>query len=625
MTTDSNKSSVAALTLAAIGIVYGDIGTSPLYTMKEVFAKHHGLSPVPVNVLGVVSLILWGLIIVISLKYVTLVLRADNRGEGGIMAMTALALSSVTQKSRWYYPVMLLGMVGAGLFFGDGVITPAISVLSAIEGLEVAAPALKPYVIPVTLAVLVALYLLQRRGTAGIGKWFGPIVLVWFIALAAMGVANIAKNPVILIAFNPLHALGFLIHNGWLAFVALGAVVLALTGAEALYADMGHFGKKTVRLAWFSIVAPALALNYLGQGALLLSNPAAVSNPFFLQLGPWSVYPLVVLSTMATVIASQATISGAFSVTQQAIALGFLPRMRIRQTSESHKGQIYIPLVNWLQLTAVTLAVVGFGSSSNLASAYGIAATATMLTSTLLTFFVVRFGWKFPLLLSVAATGFFLTIDVALFSSTSLKIISGGWFTLTISALMVMLMLTWRRGRELVFQSLQRQLIPLDDFLQSLFINPPLRVPGTAVFFRAEGDGVPHALLHNLLHNQVLHERTIFLTVYATDIPRVPDRERIKVVPHGHNCYQVNVYYGFSDERDIPRALQEGRHVGLSIDPMQTSFFIARQTVIATPKAGMALWREALYSAMSRNARDAADYFKIPPNRVIELGAQVEI
>ncbi|MDP9646532.1 potassium transporter Kup [Paraburkholderia caledonica] len=625
MTTDSNKNSMAALTLAAIGIVYGDIGTSPLYTMKEVFAKHHGLSPVPVNVLGVVSLILWGLIIVISLKYVTLVLRADNRGEGGIMAMTALALSSVTQESRWYYPVMLLGMVGAGLFFGDGVITPAISVLSAIEGLEVAAPALKPYVIPVTLAVLVALYLLQRRGTAGIGKWFGPIVLVWFITLAAMGVANIAKNPFILIAFNPLHALGFLIHNGWLAFVALGAVVLALTGAEALYADMGHFGKKTVRLAWFSIVAPALALNYLGQGALLLSNPAAVSNPFFLQLGPWSVYPLVVLSTMATVIASQATISGAFSVTQQAIALGFLPRMRIRQTSESHKGQIYIPLVNWLQLTAVILAVVGFGSSSNLASAYGIAATATMLTTTLLTFFVVRFGWKFPLLLSVAATGFFLTIDVALFSSTSLKIISGGWFTLTISALMVMLMLTWRRGRELVFQSLQRQLIPLDDFLQSLFINPPLRVPGTAVFFRAEGDGVPHALLHNLLHNQVLHERTIFLTVYATDIPRVPDRERIKVVPHGHNCYQVNVYYGFSDERDIPRALQEGRHAGLSIDPMQTSFFIARQTVLATPKAGMALWREALYSAMSRNARDAADYFKIPPNRVIELGAQVEI
>ncbi|SOE55026.1 KUP system potassium uptake protein [Caballeronia arationis] len=625
MTKDSAKSSVAALTLGAIGIVYGDIGTSPLYTMKEVFAKHHGIAPNHANVLGVVSLILWGLIFVISLKYVTLVLRADNRGEGGIMAMTALALSSVTKQSRWHYPVMLLGMVGAGLFFGDGVITPAISVLSAIEGLEEATPALRPYVIPATLAVLVALYVAQRRGTGGIGKCFGPIVLVWFITLAVMGVVNISRNPVVLAAFNPLHALGFLIRNGWLAFVALGAVVLALTGAEALYADMGHFGKKSVRLAWFSIVFPALALNYLGQGALLLSNPAAVANPFFQQLGSWSVYPLVVLSTMATVIASQATISGAFSVTQQAISLGFLPRMRIRQTSESEKGQIYIPLINWLQLAAVVLAVIGFGSSSNLASAYGIAATATMLTTTLLTFFVVRFGWKYPVFLSVAATGAFLTIDVALFSSTSLKIISGGWFTLSISAFMVTVMMTWRTGRELVFQSLQRHLIPIDVFLQSLFINPPLRVAGTAIFFRAEGEGVPHALLHNLLHNKVLHERTIFLTVHAADIPRIPDGERIKIVQLGHNCYQLNVHYGFSDERDIPRALERCNQVGLQIDPMQTSFFIARQTVLATPKAGMALWREALYASMARNARDAADYFKIPPNRVIELGAQVEI
>jgi KUP system potassium uptake protein len=593
--------------------------------MKEVFAKHHGIAPNHANVLGVVSLILWGLIFVISLKYVTLVLRADNRGEGGIMAMTALALSSVTKQSRWHYPVMLLGMVGAGLFFGDGVITPAISVLSAIEGLEEATPALRPYVIPATLAVLVALYVAQRRGTGGIGKCFGPIVLVWFITLAVMGVVNISRNPVVLAAFNPLHALGFLIRNGWLAFVALGAVVLALTGAEALYADMGHFGKKSVRLAWFSIVFPALALNYLGQGALLLSNPAAVANPFFQQLGSWSVYPLVVLSTMATVIASQATISGAFSVTQQAISLGFLPRMRIRQTSESEKGQIYIPLINWLQLAAVVLAVIGFGSSSNLASAYGIAATATMLTTTLLTFFVVRFGWKYPVFLSVAATGAFLTIDVALFSSTSLKIISGGWFTLSISAFMVTVMMTWRTGRELVFQSLQRHLIPIDVFLQSLFINPPLRVAGTAIFFRAEGEGVPHALLHNLLHNKVLHERTIFLTVHAADIPRIPDGERIKIVQLGHNCYQLNVHYGFSDERDIPRALERCNQVGLQIDPMQTSFFIARQTVLATPKAGMALWREALYASMARNARDAADYFKIPPNRVIELGAQVEI
>jgi KUP system potassium uptake protein len=625
LTTASPKSSLAALTLAAIGIVYGDIGTSPLYTMKEVFDEHHGIALTQANIIGVVSLILWGLIIVISLKYVTLVLRADNRGEGGIMALTALALSSVSQRSRMHYPVMLLGMAGAGLFFGDGVITPAISVLSAIEGLEVATPALEPYVIPITLAVLVGLYTLQSRGTAGIGRWFGPIVLVWFGTLATMGIINIVGNPAILAAFNPLHAFRFMAGNGWLAFVALGAMVLALTGAEALYADMGHFGRKPVRLAWFSAVFPALALNYLGQGALLLSNPGAVSNPFFNQLGSWSIYPLVVLSTMATVIASQATISGAFSVTQQAIALGFLPRMRIIYTSEIEIGQIYIPVVNWLQLTAVVLAVVGFGSSSALASAYGIAATATMLITTLLTFFVVRHGWKFPLPVILASTAFFLAIDISLFSSTSLKIVSGGWFPLVISALMVTLMLTWRKGRELVFDNIRRHLIPLDDFLTSLFIAPPHRVDGTAIYFRMEGDGVPHALLHNLLHNKVLHQRVIFLTVHATDIPRVLEQERVRVVPLGHECYQVNVYYGFKDERDIPHALQLCAKAGLEIEPMETSFFIARHTILATVGGGMALWRESLYVTMARNARDAADFFKIPANRVIELGTQVEI
>ncbi|SNS87516.1 KUP system potassium uptake protein [Noviherbaspirillum humi] len=625
MTGTASNNRLAALTLAAIGIVYGDIGTSPLYTMKEVFAEHHGIALTPGNIIGVVSLIVWGLIIVISLKYVTLVLRADNRGEGGIMALTALALSSVTQKSKWYYPVMLLGMVGSGLFFGDGVITPAISVLSAIEGLEVATPALKPYVIPLTLAVLVTLYMVQRHGTAGIGRWFGPIVLVWFFALAAMGLVNIVANPAILAAFNPWHAFNFLFHNGWFAFLALGAVVLALTGAEALYADMGHFGRKPVRLAWFMVVFPALVLNYLGQGALLLSNPAAASNPFFQQLGAWSVYPLVVLSTMATVIASQATISGAFSVTQQAISLGFLPRMRICYTSESEMGQIYIPLVNWLQLAAVVIAVVGFGSSSNLASAYGIAATATMMTTTLLTFFVVRFGWKLPITLAFAATGFFLVIDIALFSSTSLKIVSGGWFTLAISAFMVTLMLTWRRGRELVFDNIRRNLVPVPDFLQSLFISPPHRVEGTAIFFRAEGDGVPHAMLHNLLHNRVLHERVVLLTVNATDIPHVPDAERVKIEPLGNECYQLDIYYGFKDERDIPYALKLCESMGLEIDPMLVSYFIARQTVIASPKSGMALWRESLYAAMARNARDAADYFRLPPTRVIEVGTQVEI
>jgi len=625
VTAQTSRNGLAALTLGAIGVVYGDIGTSPLYTMKEVFDPLHGLALTPANVVGVVSLILWCLIIVISLKYVTLVLRADNRGEGGIMALTALALASVTPKSRWYFPVMLLGMIGAGLFFGDGVITPAITVLSAIEGLQVATPAFKPYVLPIALVVLVTLYMAQSRGTAGIARWFGPIVLVWFIVLAIMGLVNIVANPAILAAFNPMHAFDFLGRNGWFAFVALGAVVLALTGAEALYADMGHFGKRAVRLAWFSVVFPALGLNYLGQGALLLADPAAASNPFFNQLGPWSVYPLVALATVAAVIASQATISGAFSVAQQAISLGFLPRMNICHTSSSEKGQIYIPLVNWLQFGAVVFAVISFGSSTALASAYGIAATATMLTTTLLTFFVVRFGWHYALMLSVGATGFFLLFDIALFSSTSLKIVHGGWFPLAISALMVTIMLTWRRGRELVYDNLRAHMIPMRDFLDSLFLSPPHRIEGTAIFFRPEGDGVPHAMLHNLVHNKVLHERVIMLTVVSADIPRVPEEERIRVEPLGQDCYQVEVHYGFSDERDIPAALARCSAFGLEIQPMETSYFISRQTVIARPGSGMSAWRESLYATMARNARDAADYFKLPPNRVIELGTQVEI
>ena len=621
----TKKSGIAALTLGAIGVVYGDIGTSPLYTMKEVFAPSHGIAVSAANVIGVVSLILWCLIVIISLKYVTLVLKADNRGEGGIMALTALALKSVTKNSRFYYPVMLIGMIGAGLFFGDGVITPAITVLSSIEGIEVATPAFKPYVIPVTLTVLAALYWMQHRGTGGIGKWFGPIVLVWFATLAGMGIVNIVANTDILAAFNPVYAFNFLRQNGWFAFVALGAVVLALTGAEALYADMGHFGKKPVRLAWFSVVFPALALNYLGQGAMLLSNPAAASNPFFNQLGAWSIYPLVALSTVAAVVASQATISGAFSVAQQAISLGFLPRMQILQTSNQEKGQIYIPLVNWLQFGAVVFAVVAFGSSTSLASAYGIAATATMLMTTLLTFFVVRYGWHYNVFVAVAATCFFLVFDVTLFASTSLKIVSGGWFTLVISAIMVTIMLTWRKGRELVFENLQAHMIPLSEFLSNLFASPPHRVPGTAVFFRSEGDGVPHAMLHNLLHNKVLHERVIFLTVVSMDIPHVPETERITITTLGHACFQVDVAYGFTDSRNVPAALALCAGHDLVLEAMDTSYFIARQTVIATPGAGMAMWRENLYASMAKNARDAADYFKLPSNRVIELGTQVEI
>ncbi len=625
LTSEHKKSSLVGLTLAAVGIVYGDIGTSPLYTLKTVFDPAHGLSVTHNNLLGIVSLIFWGLTLIVSLKYVTLVLRADNRGEGGIMALMALVLSSVSKSSRWHVPLMVIGVFGATLFYGDSVITPAISVLSAIEGLEVATPAFSPYVVWLTIAVLVALYSVQSHGTAGIGRFFAPIMLIWFVALACMGVLNIIKSPAILAAVNPLHAVAFLLDNGRIAFLSLGAVVLALTGAEALYADMGHFGKKPIRMAWFLIAFPALALNYLGQGGLLLAHPEAISNPFYQQLGAWSVYPLVILSTMATVIASQATISGTFSMTKQAIALGFLPRMRVRHTSESEIGQIYIPAVNWLQLAVVLLAVVGFGSSEKLAAAYGIAVTATMLSTTILTFFVIRYRWKMNLLLCWAATGFFLFIDVNLFAASSLKLFHGGWFPLLLGAVLFIIMLTWKRGRQLVFQNLEKHAIPLNEFLSSLFIAPPLRVPGTAIFLRGETDGVPHALLHNLLHNKVLHERVIFLTVFMHEEPWVLPSERVRVVELGHQCYQVNVHYGFKDEPDIPAALAQCAEQGLDFEMMETSFFIARQTIISTPGAGMMPWREHLFVTMSRNARTAADYYQIPSNRVIELGTQVEI
>ena len=616
---------MAALTVAAIGIVYGDIGTSPLYTMKSVFAPEHGLMLTPANLLGVVSLIVWGLILIVSLKYVTLILRADNRGEGGIMALMSLALLSVGRASRKYYPLMLMGLFGATLFYGDSVITPAISVLSAIEGLEVAAPVLQPYVVPLTVLVVIALYALQSHGTGGIGKWFGPVMLVWFLALAVMGIINILKAPEILAALNPWQALMFLDRNRLIAFIALGAVVLAFTGAEALYADMGHFGKTPIRLAWSLVVFPALALNYLGQGGLLLADPTAISSPFYQQLGAWSIYPLVILSTIATVVASQATISGTFSMTKQAIALGFLPRMRIVHTSAGEIGQIYIPLVNYLQLAAVLVAVIGFGSSSHLAAAYGIAVTATMLTTTILTFFVIRYGWRYNLLLACVATGLFLIIDFAFFSANVLKILHGGWFPLLLGAFLFTLMLTWKRGREIVFQNLQKHAIPLEDFLPSLFIAPPLRVPGTAVFLRGESDGVPHAMLHNLSHNKVLHERVVFLTIHIQEVPYVPAAERIQVQDLGHHCYQLNVRYGFKDEPDIPKVLELAADYGLAFEMMETSFFIARQTLISTPGSGMALWRERLFVAMSRNARGAADFYQIPANRVIELGTQIEI
>ena len=625
LSSQNKKSSVAALTLAAVGIVYGDIGTSPLYTLRAVFDEKHGLPLTTPNILGIISLIFWALTVIVSLKYVTLVLRADNRGEGGIIALMALATNSVTKHSRWHFPLLVMGVLGATMFYGDSVITPAISVLGAIEGLEVAAPGMSHYVVPLAVVVLVLLYSVQSHGTAGIGRFFGPVMLVWFITLAIMGVINIIEAPVILQALNPYYALSFMLDNKFLAFVALGAVVLAITGAEALYADMGHFGRKPIRLAWFAVAFPALALNYLGQGGLLIMRPEAVDNPFYNQLGTWSVIPLVILSTMAAVIASQATISGTYSMTKQAIALGLLPRMRIRHTSESEIGQIYIPAVNWAQLVIVLIAVIGFGSSDELAGAYGIAVTATMMATTILTFFVTRYRWKLPLIVCFGATGFFLVIDILLFASTSLKLFHGGWFPLLLASVLLTLMLTWKRGRELVFENLEKHAIPLEAFMESLFVAPPVRVPGTALFLRGESDGVPHALLHNLSHNKVLHERVVFLTVHIIEEPWVPEDEQVAIVELGHNCFQLNVRYGFKDEPDIPDILRRCSGLGLVFEMMETSFFIARQTVVSAPNGGMAPWREHLYVMMSRNARAAADYYQIPPNRVIELGTQVEI
>ncbi len=619
----SNKKS--ALTLAALGVVYGDIGTSPLYAMKEVFAPQHGIAVTVDNVLGAASLIIWSLIIVVSLKYVTLILRADNRGEGGIMALLALALGGVGARSRQYYMLMLIGLAGTALFYGDGVITPAITILSAVEGIEIATPLFKPYVVAIAALVVVLLYCFQRRGSAGLGRFFGPFMVLWFGALALMGVVNIIDTPSVLKAFHPAYALRFFLANQWFGFVALGAIFLALTGAEALYADMGHFGKRPIRRAWFFIVFPALVLNYLGQSATLINNPGASVNPFYYQLGSWSILPLVVLATMAAVIAAQATIAATFSVTQAAISLGFLPRMKVVHTSDHEQGQIYIPLANWLQMAVVLCAIVGFGSSTNLAAAYGIAVSTTMLATTVLTYFVIRYKWGYHWLVCALATAFFVAIDLVFLAANGLKIADGGWFPLVLGALLMLLMLVWRTGRDMMTEHQQQHLIALPAFMESLFASAPLRVPGTAVFFRAEGDGVPHALLHNLLHNKVLHQETIFLTVYNTDVPSVPEAERIVLTRLGHDCSQLDVRYGFKNERNIVAAMELAAQQGLAFNMMETSFFIARQTVIPVAGGRMPLVGDALFALMSKNARDAAEYYKLPANRVIELGTQVEI
>jgi KUP system potassium uptake protein len=620
----NSKSSLAALTLAAIGVVYGDIGTSVLYAVKEVFGSGH----VPFtheNVYGILSIFFWTLTVIVSIKYVVLVLRADSNGEGGLVAMLALASQAVKDKPELRRWLLAIGIFGTSLFYGDGVITPAISVLSAVEGLEVVSPAFKDWVIPLTLVVLFALFFVQKRGTAGIGRFFGPVTLVWFLTIAALGVSQIVHHPEILKALNPYHALRFMWINPGTSFVILGAVVLCVTGAEALYADLGHFGKQPIRIAWFSVVMPALTLNYFGQGALLLARPEAVKNPFYMMAPEWALPPLVLLATAATVIASQALITGAFSVTKQVVQLGYLPRLDVQHTSVKDTGQIYIPAVNWGLFVAIVLAVVMFRSSSNLAAAYGIAVTLDMLITTILTFFVIRYAWKYPLALCVAATGWFFLVDLLFFSSNLLKLAQGGWFPLAIGAAIFTLMTTWKRGRAILNEKLKSDAIDLPSFLQSVFAAPPLRVPGTAVFLTAEPGTVPNAMLHNLKHNKVLHDHNLFVTVRNHEVPWIGLDRRLEIESLGHDCWQVVVHYGFKNDPDVPRALEHMRGRGCEIEPMTTSYFLSRDTVVPTIGGGMAPWREKLFAQMHHNASAAADFLALPNNSVVELGSKVEI
>jgi KUP system potassium uptake protein len=612
------------LTLAALGVVYGDIGTSPLYALKEVF--HAGHVPAsPQNVLGVLSLIFWTMTIIVSLKYVLLILRADNNGEGGLIAMLALATTAVKDRPLLRSILMVVGLFGTAIFYGDGVITPAISVLSAVEGLEVAAPGLHSGVIPITLLVLTGLFAVQRFGTGGIGKLFGPITLVWFFVLIALGLPHIAENPAVLVALNPLRAIGFIAGQPLIAFIALGAVVLCVTGGEALYADMGHFGKRPIRLAWYGLVMPALVVNYFGQGAMLLEEPEAIDNPFFLMAPAWARLGLVCLSTAATVIASQALISAAFSVTKQAIQLGILPRMTVKHTSERDTGQIYVPFVNWGLYVFIVLAVALFKTSSNLASAYGIAVTLDMTITTVMTFYVIRYGWKYPLALCLLATGFFFAIDITFFLSNLLKLVAGGWFPLVIGAGMFLLMLTWQQGRALVHERVRSEAIELQGFLEAVFISPPLRVPGTAVFLVADEGLTPNALMHNLKHNKVLHAHNLFVTVRPHEVPHIAEEERLSIAALGNDCWQIRLHFGFKDEPDVPAALRLLEQHGVPLDEMDTSYFLSRETIAPTFGGGMAMWREKLFASMHRNATDMADFLGLPANRIVELGAKVEI
>jgi len=619
-----SKSSLAGLTLGAIGVVYGDIGTSVLYAVKEVFGSGHVEFTLD-NIYGILSIFFWTLTVIVSIKYVTLVLRADNNGEGGLVAMLALASSSVKDKPKLRSVLLVVGIFGTCLFYGDGVITPAISVLSAVEGLEVISPKFVKYVVPLTLVILFCLFLVQKRGTGGIGKFFGPITLVWFATISVLGIYHIATEPAILWAISPHYAIRFIWNDPGTTFIILGAVVLCVTGGEALYADMGHFGKKPIRLAWFSIVMPALTLNYFGQGALLLSNPEAVKNPFFMMAPDWALIPLVVLATAATVIASQALISGAFSVTKQVIQLGFLPRLQIHHTSVRDTGQIYIPLVNWGLFATIVLAVVLFKSSSNLAAAYGIAVCTDMLITTILTFYVIRYSWKYPLWLCILSTSVFFVFDFAFWASNLLKLADGGWFPLLIGGVVLIIMLTWRDGRELLHRKQREDAMPLKDFLDSIFLDPPTRVEGTAVFLTSESSIVPNAMLHNLKHNKILHATNLFVTVRSHEVPWIGLEKRLEVDSLGHDCWAVTINYGFKNDPDVPSALTALKARGCDMSPMNTSYFLSRDSIVPTVGGGMAQWREKMFAQMHLNASSAADFLNLPSNSVVELGSKIEI
>ncbi len=618
----NSHSSLATLSLAALGVVYGDIGTSPLYTLNTIFTA--GVHPVPLNpqnLLGILSLIFWSLLVVVCIKYVTFIMRADNHGEGGIMALLALALSRTPENGQYRHALLLMGIFGAALFYGDGAITPAISVLSAVEGLQVASPLFKSFVIPITLVIVFFLFVFQRKGTARVGAMFGPVMLVWFFIIGLLGILGIRQNPQILAALNPLHALHFMLDNRTIGFLALGGVVLSLTGAEALYADMGHFGRKPITLAWYGLVLPALLLNYFGQGALLLTNPKAIDNPFYLLAPAWALYPMILVSTAATVIASQSVISGAFSMTAQAIKLGYSPRMETLHTSEMEQGQIYVPGINWTLMVAVVALILGFKSSANLATAYGLAVSGTMLMTTVLANTVFRRLWHWGLLRGGMLIAGLMTVDVSFFSANLAKISDGGWLPLTLGLGLFILMTTWKRGRVLLAQRMRKESIGLDAFVNGLTSTSCARVPGTAVFLTANPEGVPHALLHTMNHMKTLHERIIILAVRTQDIPRVPDEQRMTLEALPNNFYRATVHFGFMEEPHIPGVLFQQSH--LPLQEMDTVFILSRESLIPQVGSEMPLWREKLFIAMFRNAGSAIPYFKLPPNKVVEIGAQV--